>query len=111
LFWLSLMPFTTGWMGENHNAPLPTALYAVNLEMGGVSFLILKTAIIRAHGPHSKLAVAVGADVKGKLSAVLYLAAIPLAFVEVLISDAIFAVVAMMWFVPDRRIERVEREA
>jgi uncharacterized membrane protein len=105
LFWLSLVPFTTGWMGENHFAPLPTAVYGAVLLMAGVAFLILEKAIIRHQGAHSKLKAAVGKDIKGKLSAALYAIAIPLAFVHQLIADAIYVCVALMWLVPDRRIE------
>jgi uncharacterized membrane protein len=105
LFWLSMVPFATGWMGENHFAPLPTAVYGVVLLLCGVSYLILQNTIIAAQGPNSKLKVAVGADIKGKLSAVLYVMAIPLAFVHQAISDVVFVVVAVMWFIPDRRIE------
>ncbi len=105
LFWLSLVPFTTGWMGENHFAPLPSAVYGGVLLMCGVAYLILQTAIIRHQGPHSKLKEAVGRDFKGKISAVLYVAAILLAFVHQLIADVIYVFVALMWLVPDRRIE------
>jgi TMEM175 potassium channel family protein len=105
LFWLSLVPFTTGWMGENHFAPVPTAVYGVVLLMSGIAFNILEAAIIRHQGPHSKLRAAVGNDLKGKVSAVLYAVAIPLAFVHQLIADAIYVTVALMWLVPDRRIE------
>ena len=106
LFWLSLMPFVTGWMGENHFAPLPTALYGVVLMLAGVAYYILERTIIRAQGPGSRLEAAVGNDLKGKISVVLYLAAIPLAFVHRLFSDAIYVLVALMWFIPDRRIEQ-----
>jgi uncharacterized membrane protein len=106
LFWLSLMPFVTGWMGENHFAPLPTALYGVVLTMAGVAYYILSQTIIRSQGPNSKLKAAVGDDAKGKISVVLYLLAIPLAFVNQLISAAIYVFVALMWLVPDRRIEK-----
>jgi TMEM175 potassium channel family protein len=105
LFWLSLVPFTTGWMGENHFAPVPTAVYGVVLLMSGIAFNILEAAIIRHQGPHSKLRAAVGNDLKGKISAVLYAVAIPLAFVHQLIADAIYVTVALMWLVPDQRIE------
>ena len=105
LFWLSLVPFTTGWMGENHFAPLPSAVYGGVLLMSGIAFLVLQTAIIRHQGPHSKLKAAIGNDIKGKISAVLYAAAIPLAFVHQVIADAIYVFVALMWLVPDRRIE------
>jgi uncharacterized membrane protein len=105
LFWLSLVPFTTGWMGENHFAALPTAVYGGVLLMAGIAFMVLEAAIIRHQGPHSKLKAAVGHDVKGKISAVLYAVAIPLAFVHQVIADAIYVFVALMWLVPDRRIE------
>jgi uncharacterized membrane protein len=106
LFWLSLMPFVTGWMGENHFAPVPTALYGVVLMFAGVAYYVLERTIIRAQGPDSRLEAAVGNDFKGKLSVVLYLAAIPLAFVHQLFSDTIYVLVALMWFIPDRRIEQ-----
>ena len=105
LFWLSLTPFVTGWMGENHFAALPTAVYGAVLLCSAVAWIILQTTIIRREGPGSKLAAAVQHDVKGKLSMVLYALAIPLAFVHELISDAIYVSVALMWLVPDRRIE------
>jgi uncharacterized membrane protein len=105
LFWLSLIPFVTGWMGENHFAPLPTALYGVVLMFAGIGYFILEQTIIRAQGAHSRLRAAVGSDTKGKISVVLYLIAIPLAFVHQLLADAIYVAVALMWLVPDRRIE------
>jgi uncharacterized membrane protein len=107
LFWLSLVPFTTGWLGENHGAAEPTALYGVVLVCAAIAYTILQGAIIAAHGPGSKLAAAVGADRKGKASILLYAAAIPLAFVRQEISDALYVVVALLWLVPDRRIERL----
>ena len=106
LFWLSLVPLVTGWMGENNFASLPTAVYGAVLFMAGIAYTILEALIIRHQGPHSKLAAAVGRSGKGKLSTVLYAAAIPLAFVNELIADAIYVFVALMWLVPDRRIER-----
>src|SRR5678816_2516765 len=87
LFWLSLIPFTTGWMGENHNAPLPTAIYGGVLICCAIAYTILSLRIIRAHGPSSQLAKAIGADIKGKLSIVLYAIAVPCAFIHVIISD------------------------
>jgi len=105
LFWLSLLPFVTAWMGENHFAPLPTAVYGGVLTFAAIAYTTLQTAIIREQGPQSKLAQAVKHDVKGKLSMVLCLSAIPLAFVHQAISDAIYAIVAAMWLVPDKRIE------
>src|SRR5438045_1077516 len=106
LFWLSLMPFVTGWMGENHFAPIPTALYGAVLMMAGVAYYVLEVTIMRSQGENSRLREAVGDDRKGKISVVLYLAAIPLAFVHQLLSDAIYVGVALMWLVPDRRIEQ-----
>ena len=105
LFWLSLVPFTTGWMGENHFAPLPTAVYGAVLLLAGIAYLILANAIVAEHGPDSPLAQALGRDRKGKLSLVLYAIAIPLAFVNQWISDAIYVAVATIWLVPDTRIE------
>ena len=105
LFWLSLVPFVTGWMGENHFAPVPTAVYGVVLLLCGVAFTILTTTIVAAQGRDSTLAVALGKDVKGKASLLLYASAIPLAFVNEAISDALYVLVALMWLVPDRRIE------
>jgi TMEM175 potassium channel family protein len=105
LFWLSLVPFVTGWMGENHFAPLPTAAYGCVLLLAGVAYRILQSAIIAAQGKGSPLALAVGNDLKGKLSPVLYAIAIPAAFFHQWIADAIYVLVACMWLVPDRRIE------
>jgi len=105
LFWLSLTPFVTGWMGENHFAPVPTAVYGAVMLLAAIAYYILQQTIIRRQGSHSKLAAAVGGDVKGKLSPVLYAAAIPLAFVNQWISDGLYVAVALIWLVPDRRIE------
>ena len=105
LFWLSLVPFVTGWMGENHYAPMPTAAYGVILVMSAVSYTLLQQAILLHHGPESKLAKAVGGNGKGMLSLALYLAAVPLAFVNQWLSDAIYVTVAIIWFAPDRRLE------
>ena len=105
LFWLSLMPFATGWMGQNHFAPLPTAAYGVVLLMAAIAYTILQNAIVAEQGPHSRLASAVGRDGKGKLSLALYLVAIALAFVNQWISDAIYVGVVLIWLIPDRRIE------
>ena len=107
LFWLSLLPFVTGWLGENHFAPLPASLYGFVLMMAGVAYWILTAAIIREDGPNSLLAKAIGKDVKGKLSVVLYAVAIPTAFYNRWIAEGIYVFVALMWLVPDRRIERV----
>ena len=107
LFWLSLVPFTTAWMGENHVAPVPTALYGVVLLLTGVAYLILQRTIVRLEGPQSILATAIGRDFKGNLSALGYALAIPLAFVREWLAWALYVGVALMWLVPDRRIERV----
>ncbi len=106
LFWLSLFPFSTGWMGENHVAPTPTAVYGLVLLMAAVAYYILQCAIIAHQGRNSLLASALGRDWKGKLSPALYLAAIPLAFVSPWIANGLYAFVALLWLVPDRRIER-----
>jgi uncharacterized membrane protein len=105
LFWLSLVPFTTGWMGENHFAALPTAVYGFVLLMAAIAYTILQSLLVNAHGPHSRLAQALGGDTKGKVSLALYLCAIPLAFVNEWIADAIYVAVALIWLVPDTRIE------
>ncbi len=107
LFWLSLFPFTTAWAGENHLAPAPVAVYAFVLLMAGTAYYILERAIIRQQGRHSLLAQAVGSGWKEKFSPACYLAAIPLAFVSPWISTGLFILVALLWLVPDRRIERV----
>jgi uncharacterized membrane protein len=107
LFWLSLFPFATGWMGENHLESTPTAFYGTVLLMAGVAYYVLQRAIIAQQGPGSLLAEAVGCDWKGKLSPVLYFVAIPLAFVSPWIANAIFVFVALLWIIPDRRIERI----
>jgi uncharacterized membrane protein len=112
LFWLSLFPFVTGWMGENHFAPLPTALYGFVLLMAGIAYWILTRTIISVEGENSLVAKAVGKDRKGSLSVLLYAAAIPTAFFNQWISQALYVVVALMWLVPDQRIEKAltERE-
>ena len=106
LFWLSLIPFGTGWMGENHFAALPTALYGFTLLMAAIAYVILQLAIIRAHGRDGTLAVALGTDVKGKASLGFYALAIVCAFRAPWISHALYVVVALIWIVPDRRIEK-----
>ncbi|MGV9013973.1 MAG: TMEM175 family protein, partial [Flavobacteriales bacterium] len=103
LFWLSLIPFVTGWMGENHFTPLPTALYGIVLLMSGIAYTILQSAIIRMQGADSKLAKAVGGDRKGKVSLVLYIIAIACSFILPMLAGAIYAAVALIWFIPDRR--------
>ena len=111
LFWLSLFPFATGWMGENHFTPMPTAIYGVVLLMAAVAYFILQLAIIAREGAQSLLATALGCDWKGRLSPVVYLLAIPLAFVNPWISNALYLGVALLWLIPDRRIERVLNES
>ena len=106
LFWLSLIPFATGWMGEHYLAPLPTALYGVSLLMSAIAYYLLQKAIKRTQGAGSTLARALGSDIKGKISPVLYVAAIVLVYVSPWISMALYTFVALMWLIPDRRIER-----
>jgi len=107
LFWLSLVPFVTGWVNENHFAPVPVALYGAVLLMAGVAYYILERVLIARHGRDSSLARAMGVDYKGLLSVVIYAIAVVLAFVNPWISCALYVLVAMMWFIPDRRIERI----
>ena len=107
LFWLSLFPFATAWMGENHFEALPTAVYGAVLLMAAIAYFILARAIIRREGPDSPLARAFGRDWKGKISPVIYSLAIMLSFVNQWLSQALFVTVAIMWLVHDRRIERV----
>jgi len=107
LFWLSLVPFVTGWVNENHFAAVPVALYGVVLLMAGVAYYILERVLIARHGRDSSLARAMGIDYKGLLSVVIYAIAVALAFVNPWISCALYVLVAMMWFIPDRRIERM----
>ena len=106
LFWLSLFPFATAWMGENHLASVPTAVYGVVLLSAGIAYYILQCAIIAREGRNSLLASAVGRDWKGKLSPLIYLLAVPLAFFNPWIANCLYAFVALLWLVPDRRIER-----
>ena len=105
LFWLSLVPFVTGWMGENHFAPLPIAVYGAVLLMAAISYTILQMMIVAHQGKDSTLAKAVGNDVKGKLSMALYVVAIPSAFLNQWIAGGIYVLVALIWLIPDRRIE------
>jgi TMEM175 potassium channel family protein len=107
LFWLSLFPFATGWMGENHFATVPTALYGVVLLMAAIAYYLLQQAIIRAQGPRSILKKAIGRDWKGKLSPLLYVAAILVTVWSPWIAQAIFVTVALIWLIPDQRIESV----
>ena len=107
LFWLSLIPFVTAWMGENHFEPTPVALYGAVLLMSAIAYVILQRRILAREGPGSRLRAAVGVDWKGRLSPVLYLLSIPAAYLSTWISGAIYVGVALVWLVPDRRIERV----
>jgi len=106
LFWLSLFPFTTGWMGENHLSSTPTAVYGFVLLMAAIAYYILQRAIIAKQGRDSLLASAIGGDWKGKISPVLYLIAIPLAFVSSWIASGLYVFVALLWLIPDPRIAR-----
>ncbi|MFZ0094298.1 MAG: TMEM175 family protein [Pseudolabrys sp.] len=110
LFWLSLIPAATAWMGENLLAPLPTAVYGAVLLMPAIAYYLLQRAIVRKQGAHSVLASALGSDMKGKLSPVLYVAGIALAFIAPWLSILIYVSVAVIWLVPDRRIENILRE-
>ena len=109
LFWLSLIPFVTAWMGENHFEPRPVTLYGVIMMMSGVAYYILSNTIIRHHGADSPLRAAVGRDVKGVLSVAMYAAAIAVSFVNHWIALATYVAVALMWLIPDPRIERRAR--
>src|SRR5689334_11593535 len=106
LFWLSLVPFVTQWMGRNHYEALPTAMYGIDLVLAAVAYTILQQTIVSANGRDSTLARAVGSDRKGKISLAIYVVAIPLAFVNPRLSDLLYVIVALVWFIPDRRIER-----
>jgi uncharacterized membrane protein len=107
LFWLSLVPFVTGWMGENNFAAWPLALYGVVLLLAACAYYILTLALIAQHGQDSELAVALGSDFKGKVSIVIYVVAILLAFVNEWLAGALYVLVAIIWLIPDRRIEKV----
>lgn len=106
MFWLSLMPFATGWMGENHFATMTVVVYAFDLTMCAVAYTILAYRLVAVNGPESAVAKALGSDVKGKISLVAYVLAIPLAFVNSLLAGALLVMVALIWFIPDRRIEK-----
>ena len=110
LFWLSLIPFSTGWMGENEFGPLPTAVYGVTLLMAALAYVLLQRLIIASDGPESPLKRAVGRDRKGLASLALYAAAVPLAFIWHWASLAIYVLVALMWLIPDPRVEREVKE-
>jgi len=109
LFWLSLVPFATAWMGEHEGAAVPAALYGLSLLAAAVAWYLMQLVIVRRQGPGSALGAALGRDLKGKLSPLLYLLGVGLAFVHVLLADALYAAVALMWLIPDRRVEaRIE---
>jgi len=110
LFWLSLVPITTGWMGENHFAAAPTAVYGIVLLAAALAYWVLQREIIKAQGPNSLLAAAVGRDIKGKISPLIYLGAIVSAFLHPWIAGGLYVLAALMWLVPDRRIEQVMAE-
>ncbi len=110
LFWLSLVPFTTAWLGQTNYAPVPVAVYGVMLLCAGISYFILTKALIKHHGGDSLLARSIGSDWKGAASLVLYIAAIPLSFVEAKVACAVYVLVAILWLVPDPRIERAIRD-
>jgi uncharacterized membrane protein len=110
LFWLSLVPAATGWLGDNLAAPLPTALYGAVLVMPAIAYFLLQKAIMREQGPQSVLARALGSDIKGKISPLFYAVGIALAFIAPWVSIAIYVLVAVIWLIPDRRIERTIRE-
>lgn len=106
LFWLSLIPFSTGWMAENHFAPNPIALYGINLLMAAIAYFILQKVILSKHGSDSLLARAIGRDIKGKASPILYIIAIIFSLYNQWVSGAIYVLVALIWLIPDNRIER-----
>jgi uncharacterized membrane protein len=106
LFWLSLTPFTTGWMGENHFAPTPVAVYGLGLLMNAIAYTILVRVLISTHGRDSEFAARVGADMKGTISLVMYILAIGLSFVSSAVSLVLFFAVALIWLIPDRRFSK-----
>jgi uncharacterized membrane protein len=109
LFWLSLVPFTTGWIGENHFAPIPMAVYGIVLLMAAIAYFVLQNQIIRAQGERSLLARAIGSDIKGKMSPILYLLGIGSSFISEWISASFYVLVALIWLIPDKRIEIILR--
>ena len=107
LFWLSLIPFTTSWMGESHFSPWPVVLYAINLLACAIAYTIMASVTLNVHGPDSDIAKAMGKDKKGKISLLIYTIAVPVAYFAPLVACCLFAVVSLIWFVPDKRVERV----
>jgi uncharacterized membrane protein len=110
LFWMSLFPFVTGWMGENHFMPLPSALYGAVLLMAAIAYYVLQNCIVAEQGPNSRLAASIGRDIKGKVSPVFYATGILASFVTPLVAGCIYTFVALMWLIPDRRLARVTQE-
>ena len=110
LFWLSLVPFVTGWMGENHFDPMPMALYGMVLLMAAIAYFVLQTQILKHHGPDSLLAKALGKDLKGKISPILYIIAIASTYFRQWIAAALYVLVALIWLVPDKRIEVIFKD-
>lgn len=107
LFWLSLIPFTTAWIGEHHFAPFPMMLYGIILLMNGIAYFILQNLILKTHGKESELSKAIGSDLKGKASVILYVIAVALALHFTIVSGIIYLIVALMWLIPDKRIEHI----
>lgn len=110
LFWLSLVPFVTGWIGENHFAKVPMMLYGIILLMAAIAYFVLQSTIIRHHGPNSILVKAIGRDIKGKISPILYVVGIASGFIQVWIAGALYVLVAFIWLIPDKRIEIIMKE-
>jgi uncharacterized membrane protein len=106
LFWLSLIPFVTAWMGENHFAPLPVSLYGIIMLCSAIAYTILTISLVTYHGKDSPLAIALGRDIKGKISLAIYAAAIPISFVNSWFACGMYALVSIIWVIPDRRIEK-----
>ena len=107
LFWLSLIPFTTSWMGESHFSAWPVVLYAINLLACAIGYTIMSIVTVNVHGPDSEIAMAIGKDKKGKISLLIYICAVPVAYFAPLVACGLFLIVSLIWFVPDKRIERV----
>lgn len=110
LFWLSLAPFATAWMGQNHNSPIPVALYGAILLFSGIAYFVLTKSLVAHHGKDSVLAISVGRDRKGRLSIAIYVVAVPLAFVRTWIAYVCYVLVAVMWLLPDPRVEKVVKD-
>jgi uncharacterized membrane protein len=111
LFWLSLVPFTTSWVGAHFESAVPTAVYGASLLMAALAWYIMQMVIVRSQGDDSALASAIGGDFKGKVSLLVYIAGTTLSFVDTLVAQALYVLVALMWLIPDRRVERAVRQA